>query len=278
MGTTIFYFTGTGNSLMVARDLAKEIEGTRLVSIAQAIKETEILISDDCIGFIFPTYNASFPLIVRDFIKRLSLDSSIYIFTVCTLGAEIIDASLILEPFSKLIAEQGGKLALGRKIPLPTNHIETKNPPDSSKQEKMFQSEKQKIKEIAKIIKSRQLKGVERNYSRILFKLIKPIAFRIVGVETYSKRLEKYNNAAKKFYTNDRCVHCGICKLVCPVNNIELVKKSPNWLDHCQQCMACIEWCPQKAIEIGKHTASKKRYTNPTVTVKDIINSAGKAD
>lgn len=73
MSTTIFYFTGTGNSLMVSRDISKGLGDTKLVSIAQAINESEIQITDDCIGFVFPVYNVSFPVIVRDFVKSCHL-------------------------------------------------------------------------------------------------------------------------------------------------------------------------------------------------------------
>jgi len=76
------------------------------------------------------------------------------------------------------------------------------------------------------------------------------------------------------FWTNDQCKGCRTCESVCPVNNIKLVDNKPIWLDHCQQCLACIHWCPEKAIQFGKRTLNKKRYRNPTITVKDMLNSS----
>lgn len=165
-------------------------------------------------------------------------------------------------------------MALGSKVVLPTNHIELHNPPDTSKQEKMFQLEKERTKEIAELIRLRKEVGVKKDQTRLIFKLIKPIVFRIVKVHTYDMRAIKYHEAGKRFYANESCIHCGICKSVCPVKNIEWVNKKPNWLDHCEQCMACIEWCPKKAIQCGGKTINKIRYTNPEITVKDIIASA----
>lgn len=42
MDNIIFYFTGTGNRLMVAQDIADKIGDTKLMSIADAVKEDNI--------------------------------------------------------------------------------------------------------------------------------------------------------------------------------------------------------------------------------------------
>ncbi len=47
MKTIIYYFTGTGNSLAVARDIAEELHDTvEIVPIAKLIKEESINIID----------------------------------------------------------------------------------------------------------------------------------------------------------------------------------------------------------------------------------------
>ena len=55
METTIFYYTGTGNSLWVARKVADELGGASLVSIPEykAGKDTTI---SETVGFVFPVY------------------------------------------------------------------------------------------------------------------------------------------------------------------------------------------------------------------------------
>jgi len=65
---TIFYFTGTGNSLFAACKIA-DSTGAKLISIPQAIHESK-LYTDDCIGFVYPQYANGLPKMVRNFISN----------------------------------------------------------------------------------------------------------------------------------------------------------------------------------------------------------------
>jgi len=58
-------------------------------------------------------------------------------------------------------------------------------------------------------------------------------------------------------------VGCGKCELRCPLNNIKLKKHHPVWGKKCTHCMACIANCPVEAIEYGKTSHGKRRYTCP---------------
>jgi NAD-dependent dihydropyrimidine dehydrogenase PreA subunit len=75
----------------------------------------------------------------------------------------------------------------------------------------------------------------------------------------------------KKFKVNDRCIGCGICQQVCPVENIKLINKLPVWLHLCEQCGACFSWCPQEAI-YGANLAAKKRFRIPDVELSQMTH------
>ncbi len=79
-GRLVFYFTATGNSLYVARALSPEP-----VSIPQALKGGKLDYEADEIGFVFPDFAASAPLIVREFVEKVRLKTP-YIFSVITYG------------------------------------------------------------------------------------------------------------------------------------------------------------------------------------------------
>ena len=79
----IFYFTATGNSLYVARELAGE--SGQLLSIPQIIKGEHLDFEADEIGFVFPDYAASAPLMVREFVSKAYFKAQ-YIFSVITFG------------------------------------------------------------------------------------------------------------------------------------------------------------------------------------------------
>jgi len=47
----------------------------------------------------------------------------------------------------------------------------------------------------------------------------------------------------------DKCLKCGLCSRLCPVNNIEM-KEYPVWHDSCEVCMRCLSFCPVNAVLI----------------------------
>jgi flavodoxin len=115
MNTKIYYFSGTGNSLSVARDIAEKIKGT-LISIPSVMDKQVIKTEADNIGIVFPSYLAQLygiPLIVEKFIKKLESIGSKYIFAVCTCGGlENVNALPTLKNLGKIIKSRGGKLCL----------------------------------------------------------------------------------------------------------------------------------------------------------------------
>jgi flavodoxin len=69
MATTLFYFTGTGNTLQIAKDLAAQLPDARLAAIAKA--DPRIGADTDAVGILFPVYGWGMPKIVGEFIDRM---------------------------------------------------------------------------------------------------------------------------------------------------------------------------------------------------------------
>ena len=86
MKTNLFFFSATGNSLIVAKDIAAKLPETQIFSIPKVINQ-EIDLNADNIGFIFPVYFSGMPRIVIDFINKLESSKTKYIFAICTCGA-----------------------------------------------------------------------------------------------------------------------------------------------------------------------------------------------
>ena len=76
----VFYFTATGNSLFIAKQLSDSP-----LSIPQELKKTDLTYEADEIGFVFPDYAAAVPVIVREFVEKARFKAS-YIFSVITFG------------------------------------------------------------------------------------------------------------------------------------------------------------------------------------------------
>ena len=77
---TICYFTGTGNSLYVAKRI-----GGELYPISQLMRQHEIIIKDDAVGIVCPVYAGEMPMMVRDFLSKAKIETE-YFFIVYTYG------------------------------------------------------------------------------------------------------------------------------------------------------------------------------------------------
>ncbi|MCK5773172.1 MAG: flavodoxin family protein, partial [Thermoplasmata archaeon] len=71
----LYYFTGTGNSLWVAKQLAKQLSNFSIEPIANLLSDNKKIENpdSDMIGLVFPVYIFGPPLIVNRFINKLKI-------------------------------------------------------------------------------------------------------------------------------------------------------------------------------------------------------------
>ena len=81
----IIYFTGTGNSLSIARDLA-EILNEKIFHIHEV--DHDVLSEEKLIGIVYPDYYGDMPDAVRNSIKKMSFNSAEYIFGIAVHGGD----------------------------------------------------------------------------------------------------------------------------------------------------------------------------------------------
>jgi flavodoxin len=79
----LYYFSGTGNSLAVAKKLAQALGDTEIFSIAEVINK-KFDFAAERIGIIFPVYIWGLPLIVSRFAEKIQLPANVYLFGVAT--------------------------------------------------------------------------------------------------------------------------------------------------------------------------------------------------
>jgi len=259
MKTDIYYFSGTGNSLFVARKISGGIEGSELISIPNIInRKGEI--TGAVIGIVCPIYMYNMPHLVADFIRKI--ENADYIFLVFAgagdLGGGIDETYKIFE--SKNLA-----LSSLFNLRMPSNYTPY-GVYSPEKQNNIFAGIDKKVDKIVDTVKKRGRVIDSANTSLFKTHIFPGLLYRL----GYSR----INIMDKSFVTDDNCNGCSICQKVCPVNNITMKDDKPVWNNQCQQCYACLQWCPEKSIQVGKKTVGIGRYHNPSVTVKDIINSS----
>ena len=258
MSNVIYYFSGTGNSLSAAKDIASKLSDTELLSIPKEI-DNNIRFDADKIGIVFPVYAWGMPLIVNDFIKKFSCLKGKYLFAVATYGG-LLGGTLI--KLKKELNKIGVTLNLAYALKMPGNYTPMKGADSKSNQEEMFKKETTKIDEIVL-----NIKNSKDNFPENTSFLINWIFSGILN-KGFNSQMPYH---CRDFFADDKCIGCRICERICPVNNIHMEDGRPVWSDKCQQCMACLQWCPVGAVEIGKKTQGKKRYTNPNIKVEEFF-------
>lgn len=239
----IYYFSGTGNSRHAAQVIAKELNDT-VCDIVDALKNDCFGDKTDGItGFVFPVYFWGLPEIVKRFASLPQLKNSLgnYIFTVITCGANTGSADKMLEKYL------GRKLDYTFSLKMPDNYVVMYDPCTKEKAQKFLRHADRELETVCAHISERK----QGTYGAVGGK------FNSAFVSLLYNPFRK----TKKFYADEKCVSCGLCKKICPENAIKLVDGKPVWTKKkCQHCTACINRCPTKAIQYGKATQSRGRY------------------
>ncbi|MBX4264671.1 EFR1 family ferrodoxin [Clostridium estertheticum] len=257
MESTIYCFSGTGNSLKVAKDIALELKDTEIIQICTKNMNIDNTLSNK-IGFIFPVYASGIPLLVKKFIKEIRLKKDAYVYTVVTFGSA---AGASIKQLEEILTDKGIKLSSAFKVKMPGNYQVIYAPYSEEKQKECFDDEKAKISGIVKSLNNNEI---------VEFSGLGESLMRTVGGMVYGS-FSPYKKD-KDFWTDKNCNGCSTCSKVCPASNIEMMEGKPQWQHKCEQCLACMQWCPQKSIQYKKVTIKRGRYHHPDVDVTELFH------
>lgn len=258
----IFYFSGTGNSTWIARELADFQQESLCFIPDEMKKEGDVLLyslrPDEKIGFVFPIYSWGPPKIVLEFINRLFFENykKHYLFFVCSCGDDI---GLTRQVFTRLLKKKDLVCDAGFSVIMPNNYVLMKGFDTDPKE-----LERKKLK--GAIPAMAQINKIVAEKGKDIFQ-VKEGSFAFIKTKVINPLFNKYEISAKHFWVTDDCISCGLCEKACPVNNVTLDVK-PVWGDYCTSCLACYHVCPKQAVQYGKATKGKGQYMNPMLSTK----------
>ena len=259
MKTIIYYFTGTGNSLAAAKKIAAALGDCELVPIALLQKTAgDITPQAERVGIICPVYFSGLPVMVAEFAARLELSGPEYVFSIVTLGGA--GGSSALRQLDSILKRRHNRgLDAGFMVKMPGNYILMYDPPSARKREKLLAMADEELAGIAEVVNRCEVRKLPSSFlAGLLHSLM------------YPRFASHVHDDDRQFSVDGNCTSCGTCAAVCPAKNIEMVDGKPVWQHHCELCCACIHLCPAGIIQAGPRTATRQRYRNPSVSVKEL--------
>lgn len=249
----MFYFTATGNSLYVA----KQLDETR-ISIAQAVHDEEKVYTAEKIGVICPVFGHEVPPLVRKFLTSSTFRTD-YFYVILTYGNRHGGAAELTQ---KLLEDFGIHPSYINVVLMADNFLPGF---DMNVQKALDKNVDGQMKQIIQDIL------IGKQY-------IAPVtdADRAAHQEYLDRIAGMPEDAFSKAYRiTDACIGCGICTKVCPKKCLHMEGQKSVWEpEGCMMCMACIHTCPTMAIQMRMPEKNPKaRYRNENISICEIVDA-----
>lgn len=261
----IAVFSGTGNSLWVARRLAAATGDTLYilplghdVPAPQAARR---------VIWVFPVYSWGVPPAVYAIIKDIDIEGADRCehFAVMTCGD---DAGYADRMWTRMIERRGWRAAGAWTVQMPNTYVLMKgfdvDPADVAAAK--LRDAAPRTDAVAAAILGRKpgdkpaadvLRG---RFARIKTGVIYPWFVR-------------HAMSPRPFHSLDSCVGCGLCASTCPMGNINMDGRRPRWADRCALCLRCYHICPSHAVAYARATDGKGQWRGLITAVAEAAGS-----
>lgn len=250
-----YYFSGTGNTLLVVKKMKQVFVKKGIKVNLYHLEKTNLqdINLDNTIGLGFPVAEQGTYPFVWNFVKSLPQANGTNIFMVDTLLAY---SGGVVGPMKRIVKKKGYQPIGAEEILMPNNLFPKRI--DVEKNEKKVHRGQEKAERYAKDI----LNGKSR------WKRVPPLSD-LMAIFSKSEITWKF---LRWYYPlkidKSKCIKCGLCIKLCPVNNIEM-KEYPKLKNKCMICMRCISFCPKQAIHVSK----KKYKTYRAIKIGELLKA-----
>jgi ferredoxin len=255
----IVYFSGTGNTRLVAGELKKNFDSvsgsrTELIPVEEA-KPGRIsgAAEENILGIGFPVYDLLPPDIISDFIRSLpekNRPQPVFLFsTYATMPLNCLIRTALM------LAERNYRVIAGRdfRAPAPTRAFYMSGGEEDVEKKRGFK------------------KGINAGIREFVMETVRKFEKFPDDTDLFSMRQKPFHRFwfgvsqmtfGNLFYRNlkinDACINCGKCVSVCPDGNLKAGEKRPHVVkdNGCLRCLRCVQTCPVRAVNF---TSARRR-------------------
>ena len=234
------YFSGTGNTRYCIEQF---VRGMDPLAECLSIEDKDLIdkiVMEDLIVIAYPIYFSNLPKIMREFIletQRAFIGKKVFI--IATMGLFSGDGTGCC---ARILTKAGAKVIGGIHLKMPDCIGDEKVLKKSIDQNYLIVNRAgEKISDTIRGIKNGSIPQEGLGF-----------LYHMAGL--FGQRLWFYNKTkeySKKLKINrDKCVGCGQCVKLCPMENLALVNKIVSTHGKCTMCYRCINHCPHQALTL----------------------------
>lgn len=269
-GTGIYYFSGTGNSMHIAKELRKRVPETALIPIVSRLSHDKVEACGDSVVLVFPIYRMVAPMPVKDFLKKLDLSSVNYCFAVATRSGT--PAGRTFTTLQNILSAKGKSLDGYAALSMGSNDPKGKGwrPATGDELAEIEAVNQKRLDRVARAIGAKERYREEDTY---VTTQINPLLGHVGAFFA-----EAFGYIEENFFCDEECSGCGQCEMVCLAGRIKMKEGHPVWQKDvkCFSCYACLNFCPARAVQIKSnrmmksYTEQNGRYVHPEATAEEI--------
>ncbi len=279
MSTEIYFFSGTGNSLHVAKELGRRLPDSRLIPIVGLLHKDGIKAGADMVGLVFPVHALTIPLAVKRFLRKIDLSSAEYVFAAATRMGLRFNGFATLD---KMLRRGGNNLDAGFILNMASNDVKDIHyrTPAESEITRLEAAVQEDLEAMGTLIWKRERRR-EKDAGYLID--VNPWHERLV---VSLMNLSEHVGGVNYYCCDSVRTGCGLCEKVCLSQKIKMNGAMPVWQKEvlCYMCYACVNYCPRQAVQINdipyvkSYTRQNGRYFHPYATAVEIARRKDVAD
>lgn len=225
--------------------------------MVQALQAGQLTVCADRVGFVFPMHYFGLPLQVEEFLEKLSISGTPYLFAIATCGVPYWGRPFL--DAERILAKKHCTLQAAWYWRLVSNYILWGNLAAAWRIRIRAWLAARKLRKICAAVAQRRPHTTWQLLSKFC--------------QGYHEKWRQRQPQIDEAFACDtaRCTGCGLCERVCPRQNIVRPEGAPVWQHDCVECLGCIHICPVSAIDYGEKTQGRKRYRHKDIAPADLL-------